>query len=874
MPPMRIQEFNGVPGLSERYTIVREIGRGGMAVVYLANDVRHDRQVAVKLLLPELSEAIGADRFAREIRTVARLQHPHILPLFDSGSANGTLYFVMPFVDGESLRDLLNREKAISLPSATRVIRQIGDALDYAHEHGVVHRDVKPENILLAGGQALLADFGVARAHANNELETLTSLGMTPGTPTYMSPEQASGEHDTDGRSDLYALGCIAYEMLSGVPPFVGKNAMATMAQHVTKQPPALIALQGEISLSVVAAVMRMLSKNPVDRFESAAAFAVVLETALIVPSEQSIAAGTVPLIGVLASATQSVFVIDFTNLSQSPDVDWLAGGIAETVSVDLRKISGVRVVGSEAPVRQRMAALRRDQAIGVDAACTLGKSVAAHWVIWGAYQKSGTRIRLTPQFANTETGDVLSLEKIDGNMDDIFAMQDRIVMQLALHLRIELTSYEAAQVAKPETAHISAYELYARGKQAGLLFGTESARAAGEYFRQAIVIDPNYALAWSGLGSLLMPKYISTGSAAVLQEGVEALQRAMSLDPSLGEPYTYLAYMYVQQGRYSESIQAARTSIEREPGASFAWYLLALPLLSRAVTTGSLLDLTRAMLTLLRCRAMNPAFHPASMAAGWIYVLRGEYAHGTLLIDEAVARERAGTGLIFLGALVMRANLHARLRETQTAISMFDVAISKYAAMDHVYAIYMGAWALNSRGRAAEVIGDLESAHRDYETALQLAEANEHRLGIGAQWIFATLGRSRLAHHRGDRLQSDALIRDAVLMLERRNRFNWISIPSAMVPEILYDVAATHGCRGEPDLALELLARSAKHGWADPIQLLSDRNFDDLRNTEPLQQLLKTSQTLATLPQPSGAGGYPEFEEVHSGLAPIPPAS
>ena len=223
--------------LAGRYEIVREVGRGGMATVYLAEDRKHGRQVAVKLLHADLSAEIGADRFAREIKVVARLQHPHILPLYDSGDAGGALFFVMPYVEGESLRTRLMREGSLSLAETAVIVRQIGDALDYAHARGVVHRDVKPENILISAGQALLADFGVARAAAKDGVQTLTAVGTTLGTPAYMSPEQASGELNVDSRSDLYSLGCVCYEMLSGLPPFRGESTVALIGQHISKTP-------------------------------------------------------------------------------------------------------------------------------------------------------------------------------------------------------------------------------------------------------------------------------------------------------------------------------------------------------------------------------------------------------------------------------------------------------------------------------------------------------------------------------------------------------------------------------------------------------------------------------------------------------------
>jgi Tol biopolymer transport system component len=264
--------------LADRYTIERELGAGGMATVYLAQDLKHDRQVAIKVLRPELAAVIGAQRFLAEIKTTANLQHPHILALHDSGEVNGTVYYVMPFVEGESLRDRLTREKQLSIAEAVRITTEVAGALDYAHRHGVIHRDIKPENILLHDGQALVADFGIALAASKSDGGTrMTETGMSLGTPHYMSPEQAMGERDLDARTDVYALGCVAYEMLVGEPPFSGPTAQAIIAKVLTERPTAPSATRDTIPEGVEDAVLRAISKLPVDRFATAAEFATSL---------------------------------------------------------------------------------------------------------------------------------------------------------------------------------------------------------------------------------------------------------------------------------------------------------------------------------------------------------------------------------------------------------------------------------------------------------------------------------------------------------------------------------------------------------------------------------------------------------------------
>jgi serine/threonine protein kinase len=263
--------------LADRYRIDRELGAGGMATVYLAEDLKHNRKVAVKVLKPELAVAIGAERFLAEIKTTANLQHPHILALHDSGEVNGTVFYVMPYVEGESLRDRLDREKQLPVDDALRIAGEVADALEYAHEHGVIHRDIKPENILLQRGHAVVADFGIALAASKTGGARMTETGMSLGTPMYMSPEQAMGAREVDGRTDIYSLGCVLYEMLVGEPPFVGPTAQAIVARVITESPRSLTAQRRSVPPHVDATVEKALEKLPADRFASAGAFAEAL---------------------------------------------------------------------------------------------------------------------------------------------------------------------------------------------------------------------------------------------------------------------------------------------------------------------------------------------------------------------------------------------------------------------------------------------------------------------------------------------------------------------------------------------------------------------------------------------------------------------
>jgi TolB-like protein/tetratricopeptide (TPR) repeat protein/tRNA A-37 threonylcarbamoyl transferase component Bud32 len=846
-------------GLMDRYDVVREVGRGGMASVYLAADRKHDRRVAIKVLRPDVATSLGAERFLREVRLVARLQHPHILPLYDSGETGGLLYFVMPFVEGESLRDRLRHHGALTLDDCTRILRQIADALDYAHARGVVHRDLKPENVLLVEGQALLADFGVARAAAGRALDrgdTLTSAGVTLGTPTYMSPEQAAADQNIDSRSDIYSLGCVCYEMLAGVPPFRGPNAMAVIGQHIVTPPPTLAGVREHLSDAVSNAVTRALAKDPADRFPTAGEFATALERALIEARAPSPADLRLRALERQQEARQSVLVLEFANIAGAADAEWLCTGIAETVGADLNKVAGIKLVGQDAATRRRIEASRQQHAVDADRAIELGRSVGARWVVWGSFQKFGHRIRITPHFANTREGTVINADKIDGVMDDIFQLQDSIVTGLADVLRIRLTSAEVAQIEQPQTTHLSAYEHYARGYRDYLQFGKESTKLAADHFRAAIAIDPNYALAHAGLGVLHGPLYIATGRREVLEEGTRLLERALALDPSLGEAYAWLAYMHLRQHRFDDTERVGRRGIEHDPSSFMCWYMLGIGRLARAVVTHEHEELARAVGPQLRAIAINPSYHPSHMALGSIYTLCGTYGHAAPLLDRAVELELSGAGLQFLGSLVQRALVHLGSGELTEAAPLLDRAIERYAGADHVYAETMTVFARCARGYLTERTGELESASRDFTRACEIADANEHRISIGGHWVRARFGRARVLYRLGRVREGAQSLAEAEELFTSRSRFVWTWFYGATDAEILYDLASTFATMDRSDAALDALRRAADAGWADVTWLRHDPAFVALRDTEEVQRLCTDAASRAMLPPPVGSGG------------------
>ncbi len=315
--------------LADRYAIEEEIGAGGLATVYLAEDLKHHRQVAVKVLRTELAAVVGAERFLHEIQIAAKLNHPHILTLIDSGEADGFLYYVMPYVQGESLRDKLQREKQLAVEDALAITRDVASAMAYAHAQGVIHRDLKPGNILLHEGEAMVADFGLALALRAAGGQRLTETGLSLGTPEYMSPEQATADEDVDARSDIYSLGAVLYELLAGEPPHTGRSTQAIIAKLLTEPPTPLRVLRNTVPEAVDRAVMKALAKVAPDRFATTAEFAKALAL-----EEADVEA-----------ETKSIVVLPFENLSPDPDQEYFSDGLTEEVIADLSKVRSLRVI-------------------------------------------------------------------------------------------------------------------------------------------------------------------------------------------------------------------------------------------------------------------------------------------------------------------------------------------------------------------------------------------------------------------------------------------------------------------------------------------------------------------------------------------------
>jgi serine/threonine-protein kinase len=470
--------------LTGRYTLQRELGRGGMATVYLAEDLKHHRPVALKVLRPELAAALGPDRFLREIELSARLTHPHILPLHDSGNADGFLYYVMPYVEGESLRDRLQREKQLPVDDALQICREVADALSYAHSHGVIHRDIKPENILLESGHAVVADFGIARAIDQAGGEKLTGTAVVLGTPAYMSPEQAAGSEDLDGRSDLYALGCVLYETLAGQPPFTGPTVGSLVHQHLAAEPPTITTIRPLVPSWVAAALTRSLAKAPADRFATTAEFAVALATA---PHPTPALTMTRP-----PGQPPSIAVLPFTNMSGIREDDYLCEGLAEEIINALVSIPGLRVMA-----RTSSFAVGR---LGLDVRET-GARLGVESILEGSVRRAGSRVRVTTQLVSTQDGSHLWSERYDRELADLLAVEDDVAAAVAERLRGEmgrLGNKPRRPAVDPE-----AHAAFLEGRHHFAKGTPEALAQAKACYARALERDPSFAVAFDSMAEL-----------------------------------------------------------------------------------------------------------------------------------------------------------------------------------------------------------------------------------------------------------------------------------------------------------------------------------------------------------------------------------
>jgi TolB-like protein/tetratricopeptide (TPR) repeat protein/tRNA A-37 threonylcarbamoyl transferase component Bud32 len=571
--------------LGDGYRVERELARGGMSRVYLATDKGLGREVVVKALSPDLAAEVNFERFSREIRLAGRLQNPHIVPLLSAGDAEGTPYYVMPFVEGESLRHLLQASGELPVDQAIRIMRDVAVALDYAHRQGVVHRDIKPENILLSGGTGVVTDFGVAKAisasTAADGSTNLTTAGMALGTPAYMAPEQASADPSTDHRADIYAWGVVAYEMLTGAAPFAGRPTQAVIAAHIAEPVPPIH--RAAVPERLARLVMRTLSKRPAERPQSARDIVLELDAltstgltpagtvaahgsrrgiplwvwpaaaaALVAFALFAMNARRQPMSASSEASVKRIAVLPFANASGSKDEEYFADGMSEELAAVLGRVRGVQVASYSSSFAFK------GKSIDVK---EVGRKLDVDAVLEARVRRDGRRLRVTAQLTDVGNGLSLWSDSYEKDAKDVFSVQDEIVHAIAgaLELRFAATSTQAAPRDVQGTTDPNAYDLYLRGRYYWHKRGAASLRKAIDLFTAAGARDPKFGRAFAGLASsqVLLTEYADDAPRETDDRALAAADRALALDPGAAEAYLARGLVDVHRWKWEEARQS-----------------------------------------------------------------------------------------------------------------------------------------------------------------------------------------------------------------------------------------------------------------------------------------------------------------------------
>jgi serine/threonine protein kinase/tetratricopeptide (TPR) repeat protein len=595
--------------LTGRYAIERELGRGGMATVYLAHDLKHDRPVALKVLHPELGQVLGPERFQREVRLAARLQHPHILTVLDSGATttsdgSSRLWFTMPYVEGESLRARLQRERQLSVEDALRIAREAAQALQYAHEREVIHRDIKPENLLLTrDGNTLVADFGIARAlGAGAEEARLTETGLVVGTPAYMSPEQASGDKGVDARSDIYSLGAVLYEMLAGEAPYTGATTQALIVKRLTEPPPSVRSVRHSVPEAVDQAIRRALAPTAADRFPTVAHFAQALQAGgaaaavptVVTPSATppsrgrrrvpvlalTLVAGILIGLGVLFAWRRSrtgaeepagarrIAVLPFQNLGDS-STEYFADGVTDAVRGKLSALPGLQVIASSSSNEYKhtskpLASIARE--LGTD-------YLLIARIRWAKSADGKSRVEVSPELVDVSPGHPPTTkwqQPFEAAMTDVFQVQGEIAGQVASALNVALGSGQKETLSERPTQNLAAYDAFLKGdaSQGLILLNPPTLRSAITYYEQAVALDSGFAEAWAKLARAHAGYYYNvTPSPADADAARRAAERAVALAP--GRPESQLAmgaYYYLVRADNEKALEGYEEGLRATP--------------------------------------------------------------------------------------------------------------------------------------------------------------------------------------------------------------------------------------------------------------------------------------------------------------------
>jgi serine/threonine-protein kinase len=851
--------------LADRYTLQRELGRGGMATVYLADDLKHHRPVALKVLKPELAAVLGPERFLREIELSARLTHPHILPLHDSGNADGFLYYVMPYVEGESLRDRLSREKQLPLDDALQISREVADALSYAHSHGVIHRDIKPENILLESGHAVVADFGIAKAIAVAGDERLTETGLAIGTPAYMSPEQAAGNHDLDGRSDLYSLGCVLYEMLSGETPYTGPTPQAILAKKLGEPLPHISVVRKSIPGTVEEALAKMLARTPADRYRTAAAFAeAISQQAAAAPPTRpwKMRAGLLGLTAMVVMAgavavslwmrpgatgsrhpRTAIAVLPFENLSSEGPNAYFAGSLHDELLTQLAKVAALKVISRTSVMTYARSPKTLKE---------IADELAVGAIVEGTVQAVGERLRVNVQLIDAATDQHLWAEQYDRTLDDGFAIQSDIAQRVVAAVGAALTGAEAVAITAAPTENAEAYRLYLQGldywNRPDKL--RQDLEVAQRLYERALTLDPDFALAYAALsmihGTMYWYAYDPRPSRLASQRA--AAEAALHLAPELPQAHRAMVFVhYYGELDYAKALEEATVALERLPGADDLWGVVGYlhrrlghwdEVLAAFKKATALDPRDVGLLTVMggdtfrflkqyedaieafdRALELAPDYHGAELRRAWTYLLW----HGELDTLRQVL-EHAPESFGDYGSSDrwrVRLALWERKPDVVLAVLGAPALVTFEARLGYEPGLLYAGWAHQLRGDRAAASRAFTGALAQLDTAPALPE--DWRLQASRGLALAALGRQREAKREAARLTRSPVYADLFTRPVLDEARAMIFAQAGLVDEALAEI--------EP-----LLARPS---WTSAPMMRLDPRWDPIRKDPRFQVLL-----------------------------------
>ena len=691
--------------LAQRYRIERELGEGGMATVYLAHDLKYDREVAVKVLRPDLAADVGPSRFLREIQIAARLHHPHILPLYDSDQVGELVYYVMPYIQGETLRERLERERQLPVAEALQIAREVADALSYAHSCNVIHRDIKPANILLDRGHALVMDFGIARAIGGGEALTQQIIG----TPAYMSPEQIDGSPHIDGRSDIYNLGCVLFEALVGEPPFKGSTITGVIANRLTTPTPSPRSFRELVPEAVDTAVRKAMAILPADRFSTAAQFAEALGT----PATVAIAVGAAQAMTQEATAANAVAVLPFENMSADPENEYFSDGVTDDIIALLSKISALKVISRTSSMQYKKTTKKLQ---------TIAEELKVGAILEGTVRRAGQRVRIVVHLIEPVTEKHLWGETFDRQLTDIFEVQSEVAQHITGALSLALSPDEKQRVEKKATEDFDAYNLYLLGRFHANKWSEEEVLKGIECFEGAIAKDPGYAVAYAGLADAYELLSIGLGSTPPLEclnKAKSMALKALEMDDSLAEAHTSLAYArWLADLDWVTAEREFKRAIELKMSyvPAHQWYAEYLAALGRH---------DEALVEIRRAQQLDPLAVPVNRAVGWVLYFARRYDQAIEELHKALTMDPdfLGARLVLWWAQVARGACDDAIVDIRKELDRPGSSTVKKLMLGYACAV---------AGKRAEATGIL----RELDTRL----ASEGRLALLSTFLLAAL--------------------------------------------------------------------------------------------------------------------------------------